>query len=121
MNRRQGELLEEILKLRPILRGSFSRVHTRCGKANCWCAESPKGHRHERITWSQGGTLSTRKVPPEQVDRIVTLTDNYRQFRALRRQLVELDDAIRKVLDQYEKAMLDQARKPLGFLSQCAK
>lgn len=117
MNRRHGELLEEILKLRPILRGSFSCVHTRCGKANCWCAESPKGHRHERITWSQDGTLTTRKVPAEQADRVVALTDNYRQFRALRRQLVALDDEMRKTLDQYEKALTIQTRKSLGLLN----
>lgn len=116
MNHRHGELLEEILKLRPILRGSFSCVHTRCGKANCWCAESPKGHRHERITWSENGTLTTRKVPAEQADRIVALTDNYRRFRALRRKLATLNDEIRKTLDQYEKALTSQARKPLGFL-----
>jgi len=121
LNRRHGELLEQILQLRPILRGSFTRVHTRCGKANCWCAESPKGHQHERITWSENGILTTRKVPAEQTGRVVALTDNYRQFRTLRRKLVALNGEIRNVLDQYEKALINQARKPLGFLDAARK
>lgn len=119
--RRQRNLLEHLLRTTPILRGSFSRVHTRCGKPNCWCAESHTGHHHARVTWSENGKLTTRKVPPEQVNRIVELTENYRQFRSQRRKLLALDGEIRDLLDRYEKTLINRARKPFDFLSTTGK
>lgn len=113
--RRRDKTFEELLQTAPILRGSLSRIHTRCGKPNCWCAQSTEGHSHTRITWSQHGTLITRKVPLEQIHRITQLTDNYRKFRALRRTLLVLDGEVRDLLRVYEMALTDQARQPLDF------
>jgi len=118
---RRDKMLEELLRTAPILRGSLSCVHTRCGKPNCWCAESPEGHAHTRMTWSQHGTLITRKVPLEQVQRIAQLTDNYRKFRSLRRALLALDGEVHNLLRLYETAMTDRARRPLGFLHKAPK
>src|SRR5450756_1389528 len=85
----QQTLLDQLLDSSPILRGSFSRIHTRCGKPNCWCAQAGKGHVHARITWSQDGQMVTRKVPEEFLDRVQQLTASYRQFRQSQRRLVE--------------------------------
>lgn len=99
-----------------MLRGSFSHVHTRCGKASCWCAHSEQGHPHSRITWSENGRLNTRKVPAEQTERIVELTANHRRFRSRQRQLAAVDTRIRTLLNEYETALSHQARKRLGLL-----
>jgi hypothetical protein len=104
-----------------MLRGSFSRISTRCGRANCWCAHSPKGHPHTRLTWSQNGQLTTRKVPADQKERVLEWTHNYRQFRARRRKLRALHRQIQNLLDQYEQALLAQTRKPLSFLASSSK
>lgn len=117
MESRRAQLLAQILQAGPMLRGSFSRVHTRCGKATCWCAHSDEGHPHSRITWSEKGRLNTRKVPPQQTDRIVKLTANHRTFRSRQRQLAALDDQIRILLNEYETALSNQVRKRLGLLA----
>lgn len=112
---RRVRLLAEALAAAPMLRGSFSRVHTRCGKASCWCAHSEQGHPHSRITWSENGRLITRKVPPERIDRIIELTASHRRFRSRQRQLAAVDEKIRALLNEYETALSHQARKRLGL------
>jgi hypothetical protein len=110
-------LVKELLGHQRILRGSFHQVYTRCGKSNCWCANAPKGHPHARLTWSEEGTIVTRKVPLEESKQVIRLTESYRQFRQQRRQLTALELKIQDRLDQYEKALIQQVRKPLSFLA----
>jgi hypothetical protein len=120
LQQRAGDHLHQLLQLRPLLRGCFSRVYTRCGKPNCWCAHRAKGHPHARLTWSENGQLTTRKVPPPALDQVQTFTDNYRKFRSLRRQLLSLHAQLQAILDRYEESLILQARKPLksvGFTS----
>ena len=108
---RQEQLLERLLASPPMVRGTFSQVQTRCGKPNCWCARSHKGHSHARITWSKEGKLRTRKVPPDQIDLIRKLTSNYRRFRSLRRQIAALQMKIRTLLDELEAEQMRESRK----------
>jgi len=109
----QRELLDQLLQSPPLLRGSFRQVFTRCGKPNCWCAQATQGHPHARLTWSEQGQLTTRKVPPEAVDRVRELTHNYRQFRSRRGQLLALELRLYQLLDGLEQALLTQAQKPV--------
>jgi hypothetical protein len=110
------KLLQQILRPQGLLRGSFHEVYTRCGKANCWCAKARKGHAHARLTWSEEGTMITRKVGLAERKTVAKLTDNYRQFAAQRRQLTALELQIQEHLDQYEKALVSETRKPLGLV-----
>jgi hypothetical protein len=114
-------LLRELLRGRPHLRGSFHQVHTRCGKANCWCARADKGHPHVRLTWSEAGNFITRKVPAAEKDQVAELTDNHRQFREQRRRLTALASQIEECLGQYEKALTEEVRRPLAFLTSSAQ
>jgi hypothetical protein len=113
--RRQEHLVERLLKSPPMVRGTFSRVQTRCGKPNCWCAHSPKGHAHTRITWSKEGKIRTRKVPPDQIDQIRTLTENYRQFRSLRRTIASLQTEMRLLFNDLETERVEEARKSVNL------
>jgi len=110
-------LLGELLRGRPHLRGSFHQVYTRCGKANCWCAKADKGHPHVRLSWSEAGNFVTRKVPAAEKDQVAKLTGNYRQFREQRRRLTALVSETEQCLDQYEKALTEEVRRPLAFLT----
>lgn len=110
-------LLKQLLRPQRILRGSFHEVSTRCGKSNCWCAKARKGHAHARLTWSEEGAMITRKVAAPEKKRILKLTDNYRQFGEQRRQLSTSEVKIQDRLDQYEKALIHETRKPLAFLA----
>ena len=114
---RHGELLEELMSTPAMLRGSFSRVTTRCGKPTCWCAESTKGHRHTRLTWSEQGKLTTRKVPEEQIDRVEELTGNYHRFRKSRRELAQVQKQLLATISKLESALNNQTRKPLSYLA----
>ena len=113
LRQRGRALLDQLLRLQPLLRGSFAQVYTRCGKPNCWCAHGVRGHPHLRLTWSENGRLTTRKVPSPAVERVRLWTGNYRQFRALRRQLLALQTQLQERLDQYEQRSIAQAQKPL--------
>ena len=112
-----GRVLKQLLGNQRILRGSFHQIYTRCGKTNCWCAKARKGHSHLRLSWSEEGTIITRKVPVGESKLVIKLTQNYRHFREQRRQLAALELKIQDRLDQYEKALVQQVRKPLSFLA----
>ena len=114
-------VLGQMLRGQPHLRGSFHQVHTRCGKPNCWCAKADKGHPHVRLTWSEAGTFLTRKVPASEQDQIAKLTENYREFQKQRLKLTELASTIERSLDQYEKTLTEEVRRPLAFLQSSAK
>jgi len=113
---RHSRLLRQILRHQRILRGSFHRVYTRCGKSNCWCAKEKKGHPHSRLTWSEEGIMMTRKVGASEQKAVIKLTDTYKRFREQRRQLTALELQIQNRLDDHEKALFNENRKPLGLL-----
>jgi hypothetical protein len=111
-----GRLLRQILRHEQMLRGSFHQVYTRCGKENCWCAKAKKGHPHTRLTWTEEGFMMTRKVGALERKVVLKLTEAYKQFGDQRRQLIALHQQIQDRLDDYEKAVVRQSRKPLGLL-----
>jgi hypothetical protein len=108
-------LLKQILRYRTLLRGSFHQVYTRCGKANCWCAKADKGHAHARLTWSEEGTMMTRKIGAAERPTVTKLTARYKKFCEERRQLAELASQIQNHLDQYEAALIKRGQKALGL------
>lgn len=114
---RQAAAIEELLASPPLLRGSLVRVTTRCGKPTCWCAGGTTGHAHTRLGWSQDGRMTTRKVPAEEVERILTLTGNYRHFRRLRREIVRLQRDLHDAVLAFEAALVEQTRRPLAYLA----
>jgi hypothetical protein len=111
-----GRLLRQILRHEQMLRGSFHQVYTRCGKENCWCAKAKKGHQHTRLTWTEEGVMVTRKVGASEQKAVIKLTDAYKRFGEQRRELTALHEQIQNRLDDYEKAVVRQSRKPLGLL-----
>ncbi len=60
--------------------------------------------------------MVTRKVGVKERKTVAKLTDNYRQFAEQRRLLTVLELQIQEHLDQYEKALISETRKPLGLL-----
>lgn len=114
---RQRRLIAGILACAPLLRGSFTRVHTRCGKPNCWCARSPQGHPHARLGWSQDGTMITRKVPSEYVDTVVQWTQNHRRFRLLRHRLLALQTQTTRIIETHAHKNIQRLARSLPFLN----
>ena len=112
-----GRLVRQILRHEQMLRGSFHQVYTRCGKENCWCAKAKKGHPHTRLTWTEEGLMVTRKVGASEQETVIKLTEAYKRFGDQRRELTALHQRIQDRLDDYEKAVVRQSRKPLGLLA----
>jgi hypothetical protein len=61
--------------------------------------------------------MITRKVPAGETKTVLRLTAKYRQFREQRDQLSALEVKIQDHLDQYEKALIRETRRPLSFLA----
>jgi|WetSurSiteA1Bulk_404760.scaffolds.fasta_scaffold205541_1 hypothetical protein len=110
-----SRLFKQILRHRAFLRGSFHQVYTHCGKANCWCAKANKGHAHARLTWSEQGTMMTRKVGAAERPAVTKLTARYKQFCEQRRQLTDLEAQIQNHLDEHAAALIRQGQKVLGL------
>jgi Family of unknown function (DUF6788) len=117
LQRRQDKVIRELLEVRPILKGTVNKIYTRCGKPNCWCADGSGGHAHIRISWNQNSKTVTRKIPAEELSRVRNLTENYRHFRSLRRQLSDLNKQIKEELNCYQTALVEESRSGMLFLA----
>jgi hypothetical protein len=115
-----GRLVRRILRHEQMLRGSFHQVYTRCGKDNCWCAKAKKGHPHTRLTWTDEGLMMTRKVGTSERKVVLKLTKAYKEFGEQCRELTALHQQIQDRLDDYERAVVQQSRRPLGLMPEKA-
>jgi phytoene dehydrogenase-like protein len=102
-----GRLLEHLLALRVLLKGSVYELQTRCGKPSCHCA-SPQGPRHSTtvLSWSDAGRTRLRSVAPQDRARWRRLAADYRRFRQCRAGLVKIHRQVLRVVDRLEKALL---------------
>ena len=115
LEHQRTRILSDLLRMRAILRGSYARVLTKCGRDNCWCKEG-EGHPHSRITWKEKGKDFTRKVPADQIAWVQKMTENYRTFRSLRRTLLQLEAESKKCLDEIENHLVRTTRSGKNFL-----
>ena len=65
--------------------------------------------------------MKTRKVRVSEQKAVIKLTATYKQFCKQRQQLSNLDQQIHDRLDDYEKALIGETRKPLGLLASKAR
>ncbi|MDN5798030.1 MAG: hypothetical protein L0H79_20110 [Intrasporangium sp.] len=77
--------------------GSLSAVMRRCGKANCACAEpSHPGHGPQHILTKKvaGKTMSMHFKPGPELDKVTAEVGNYRRFKTVVEQLIDVNEAI---------------------------
>jgi len=103
---RQRRLVQDLLALRELVKGSVYPLQTRCGKPSCHCA-APDGLRHATpvLSWSQQGQTQLRSLAAQDVERFRRLTENYRHFRQARAALVQLQRQTLTAIDRLEKAL----------------
>jgi len=111
----QQRLVEDLLPVRELLKGSVYELKTRCGKPSCHCA-APDGVRHTTpvLSWSQQGKTQLRSLAANDLDRLRRLTDNYRQFRQTRAALVRLQQRLLSAVDRLEKALRLPPPRPVS-------
>jgi hypothetical protein len=96
-------LLEDCFGREPLLPGSFYVLRRKCGKPNCRCA---RGKLHESTVLSYRGQGRPQNIspPPEQIDTLRTITDNYRRVRQARARLVRWQRQLLTLVDALEVA-----------------
>jgi len=111
----QQRLVEDLLPVRELLKGSVYELKTRCGKPSCHCA-APDGARHTTpvLSWSEQGKTQLRSLAAKDLDRLRRLTDNYRQFRQTRAALVRLHERLLVTVDRLEKALRLPPPRPVS-------
>lgn len=113
-------LLEKLLSKSNIVPGAYRKVFVKCGRENCWCKEG-QGHPFRRITWSENGKSKTKSIPLEDVGWIIKVTENYRSFRKMRRELSLLETKIKFELDIWERKQIKATRKKRNILKTCSQ
>jgi len=103
-------LLESFLGREPLLPGSMYTLRRRCGKPTCHCA---RGELHASTVLSYRGQGRPQNIspPPEQVSAVQKLTDDYRQFRQARSQLLRLQRQIVELIDGIETARVQEGER----------
>jgi len=111
----QQRLVEDLLPVRELLKGSVYELKTRCGKPSCHCA-APDGVRHTTpvLSWSEQGKTQLRSLAAKDLDRLRRLTDNYRQFRQTRAALVRLHERLLVTVDRLEKTLRLPPPRPVS-------
>ena len=96
LERRQGELKAELSKVQDMRRGSLVARYRKCGKSSCCCADAHHaGHGPSlSLTWQQEGKTRTKILPAEAVERTQAQIAEFRRFRRLSRELVEVSERL---------------------------
>ena len=112
---KRAKVLTELLEVKTMLRGAYACVITKCGRTNCRCYDG-EGHYHSRITWRENGNSFTKKVPHDEISWTQEMTDRYRQFQALRKDLDALERETSDHLDALADQLVQQTREAKPFL-----
>ncbi len=99
----EARLLRVFSGREALMKGSIYRTRTKCGNKNCKCS---KGELHIvwRITKSEEGKTRTKSLcRNEEIEKYKKLTENYREFREARAQIVEIHKEQIKLINQIEK------------------
>lgn len=108
-------LIQELLNIQQMIRGSFGTAYRKCGKPNCWCAEGT-GHPINRITWTEKTHSRTRAIPTEDLAWVQTMTNNYKRFRKYRQALRALERKSNIVVDELEAKIVDVTKRKKEYL-----
>jgi hypothetical protein len=107
--------VSELLAIQWMLRGTFGTTFRRCGKPTCWCSDQI-GHPYTRITWTENGHSNTKAIPDHDQHWIKRVTAAYRIYRSKRRQLQDLQQKLKLLLDQFETQVIHKTQKQRDYL-----
>ena len=104
------QLLQDFKARRPLLPGSLYTLKRRCGKPNCHCVD---GQLHASTVLSYRGEQKPRTISPpaDQIDTLENMTDDYRDFRKARTQLVRLQRKMLEHVDQIQTLRVQQGER----------
>lgn len=107
---KRDTLIKSITSIKEMHPGAYKKVYRKCGKPNCWCHEKNKGHPLKRITWTEGSKSFSKAVSDKNIPWILHVTDNYRTYRTLKKQLYEVDAEIHVTIDNLSRMIIEKTR-----------
>jgi len=116
LERRQSELKAELSNVQDMRRGSLVERYRRCGKANCCCADRQhSGHGPSlSLTWQHEGKTRTKIIAVEAAEQTKAQIAEFRRFRRLSRELVEVSERICDARLESEQAEAQATAKKGG-------
>lgn len=111
---KRSRLLETLLNPPPMIRGSFGTHYVKCGGVNCKCTRGEL-HPYNRITWSENGRQQSRVVHVKDINWIKEMTQNYRQYKKVKKELEKVDARLKEMLTRFEVETVEATRKMRGF------
>jgi len=103
---RHHRLVHSLLEPRELIKGTFYKLRTRCGKPSCRCAGSDEArHVVSVLSWSEEGKSHLRAIAPAESLRVQRLSQSYRDFRRIRAGLVRMHRQILVVIDRLERSL----------------
>lgn len=115
---RRAELLRSVTNLKDMRPGSIVGAVWRCGKPNCHCAEpDDPGHGPSlRLTYKRHGKTVTEALPtPAAVRKAQQETAEFRHFRELSRELVEISEQVCRLRPVEETLTPQEKKRPKRF------
>ena len=96
-------LLEDCFGREPLLLGSLYTLRRKCGKPNCRCT---RGELHEStvLTYRGEGRPQNISPPPEQMNALRKMTEDYRRARQARAKLVRWQRQLLALVDELAAA-----------------
>lgn len=107
-------MVEKLLNPPPMIRGTFGTIYVKCGGANCKCARGEK-HPYNRLMWSENGRIQSRVVPVKEINWIKKMTENYRGYKKLKKELEKIDGRLKKLITKFEIESIEKTRKLKDF------
>lgn len=96
---RRVALLADLAKLGDFRPGSLVEHYTRCGKPGCHCAKvGSVGHGPVwSLTRKEGSRTISWRVPPEALPLVQAQVAEYKRFRSLEKELIEVSEQLSDV------------------------
>ena len=116
LERRRGELKAQLSNVQDMRRGSLVARYRKCGKSRCCCAnEQHAGHGPSlSLTWHEEGKTRTKIIPVAAAEQTKTQIAEFRRFRRLSRELVEVSERLCDARLESEQAEAQATAKKGG-------
>ncbi len=99
MSKEINQILIKLKELGPIMPGKISEQYNVCKTPNCICKRKDDPIKHGPyyyLSFTFNGKGRTLSVPQDKIDEITNRNENYKEFKALTNELVELSIQLTK-------------------------
>ena len=111
LEQKRQEILKAMLRLTPIIPGSYREVYRKCGKPNCWCQDGEGGHPLKRITWTENGGSHSKAITEQDMQWVIPATENFRLFKKLYKELQDIQKDIDGIVVKILRDIIRQTRR----------